>query len=240
MVDGITEAGLGMPNYGLALKQHDGYIDALRECGLEVLVLPVLEGYPDACFIEDVALCTPRCAVVTRPGADSRKGEVRGMRQVLGLYYDVVEEIVAPGTLDAGDVMMVGDTYYIGRSARTNAEGARQLAEILGRYGYGAVEVPLGRVLHLKTGVTYMEHGRMLVCGEFVGHEAWAGFEELVVDGDEAYAANAVYINGKVLVAEGFPKTRAMLERNGYEVVLLEMGEFEKLDGGLSCLSLRF
>ena len=136
--------------------------------------------------------------------------------------------------------MMVGDTFYIGRSARTNAEGIRQFTEILGKYGYRVVEVPLEKVLHLKTGVNYLEHGHMLVSGEFTGKAEFAAYQRHEIPEAEAYAANCIWVNEKVLVPEGYPTVEKLVREMGYEVILVDTSEFRKIDGGLSCLSLRF
>lgn len=240
LVNGITTADLGLPDYPLALQQHGEYVAALAQCGLEVLTLPADENYPDSTFVEDVALCTPACAVVTNPGAASRNGERALIGEALLGYYARYEEIQFPGTLDAGDVMMVGSHFYIGLSARTNADGARQLIAILERHGMSGQAVPLRHVLHLKTGISYLEDNHLLVCGEFVDDPTFAKFDRIVVDADEAYAANCLWVNGTVLVPAGSPKTLAKIEALGYGTIVLEMSEFEKVDGGLSCLSLRF
>lgn len=240
LVHGITSADLGIPDHALALRQHAAYVDALRACGLEVTVLPALEEYPDSTFVEDVALCTGVGAVITNPGAASRNGERAHIRAALEVHYPKIKEIEMPGTLDAGDVMMVGDMFYIGLSGRTNAEGAEQLLRILRKWGMDGEVVPLQEVLHLKTGVTYMEHGRMLVSGEFVERPVFEDYERIVVGPDEAYAANCVWINDRVLVPVGFPVVAGALLSCGYATMLLDMSEFQKLDGGLSCLSLRF
>ena len=171
MVEGITSAPeLGKPDYELALKQHDDYIAALKQCGVEVTVLPALEQYPDSCFVEDPAVITRKGAIITNPGAASRNGEKDEIEPAVRQFFDDahVKRIVAPGTLDGGDVMMVGDHFYVGRSARTNEEGIRQFFEILEGWGLEGSEVPLEHVLHLKTGVNYLEDGNMLVSGEFV------------------------------------------------------------------------
>ncbi len=131
LVNGITSANLGKPNYTRALSQHQHYIDALKQCGLNVTILGPDEAYPDSTFVEDTALVTPRCSIVTNPWAVSRKGEIEAIATVLNKLDRPVKRIEAPGTLDAGDVMMVGSHYYIGLSERTNAEGARQLTAIL-------------------------------------------------------------------------------------------------------------
>ena len=171
MVEGITSAPeLGKPDYEKALKQHDDYIAALKECGVEVTVLPALEQFPDSCFVEDPAVITRCGAIITNPGADSRNGEKDEIEPAVRKFFDDehVKHIVSPGTLDGGDVMMVGDHFYVGQSARTNEEGIRQFCEILEGWGLEGSEVKLEKVLHLKTGVNYLEDGNMLVSGEFV------------------------------------------------------------------------
>lgn len=240
MVNGLSSANLGPPDYGKALLQHADYIEALKECGLQVTVLPADEKFPDSTFVEDVALLTPRCAILTNPGAMTRKGETRPMLKTIREFYPAVEIIEAPGTLEAGDVMMVGEHYYIGLSERTNWEGAEQLISVLQNHGLTGSTVELNKVLHLKTGLGYLENNNLLACGEFLGKPEFKKFNVLKVKTDEAYAANSVWINGIVLVPAGYPKTRALIESAGYAVRTVDVSEFRKLDGGLSCLSLRF
>ncbi|CAF1541227.1 unnamed protein product, partial [Didymodactylos carnosus] len=168
IVNGITSANLGKPIYKELLDQHNSYIRALQTCEVDITILPSLEDYPDSVFVEDVTLCTPKCAIVTLPGADSRCGEASLMTPVLRRFYEHIECIQAPGTLDAGDVMMVGDHYYIGASTRTNAEGAAQLIAILNKYGMTGSVVKLEKGLHLKTGLTYLENNNLLAAGEFI------------------------------------------------------------------------
>ena len=240
IIDGLTTAGLGKPDYKKALEQHSEYAETLRQLVLDVKILPQNEKYPDSTFIEDVALCTPYCAVITRPGAVSRRGEIGGMRNVLAEYYDKIEIIRLPGTVEAGDIMMVGNHYYIGISTRTNNEGADQIIRILERYGMTGSKIVLEHMLHLKSGVSYLENNNLLVCGEFIGKNEFEKFNKIIIEDDESYAANSLWINGKVLVPEGFPKTRIKIEEAGYETILLNVSEFCKVDGGLSCLSLRF
>lgn len=240
MISGITTAGLGQPEYELALTQHGAYVRTLEACGLTVTTLPAQEAYPDSVFIEDTCLMTPRCAVITNPGADSRKGETAAVRDAVAPFGLPVETISAPGTLDAGDIMMVGTQFYVGLSDRTNPEGYAQLSAILGRYGMGATAVPLKSVLHLKTGISYLENDTLLVWGEFTDKPELAGFDRIRVPEDEGYAANSLWINDIVLVPEGYERTRGMIEQRGYKTLALDVSEFRKLDGGLSCLSLRF
>jgi dimethylargininase len=240
LVRGITTANLGEPDYDLALQQHYSYIKALESCGLTVTVLPSDSRFPDSVFIEDVALCTPRCAVVTRPGAPTRRDETDGIHAVLESFFESVEEITAPGTVEAGDIMMVGDHFYIGISERTNLPGAAQLIGILNKYGLTGSTVPLRTMLHLKTGVNYLDKNTLLITGELLSHSTFQHFNRIEVDPEEAYAANSLFINGTVLVPAGFPKTRHKIESAGYPVLPVDVSEFRKLDGGLSCLSLRF
>lgn len=240
MVHGLTSAGLGVPDYDKALAQHAGYVAALERCGLAVTVLPADEAFPDSTFVEDTAVLTAGCAVITRPGAPTRRGETESIREAVMQHYDRVEEIEAPGTLDGGDVMMIGSHVYVGRSERTNESGAAQLIAILERHGMSGSVVPLDSVLHLKTGVNGLDHRDLLVTGEFVTKTEFRDFIRIEVDDDERYAANSLWINGRVLTPAGFPKTRAAIEAAGYETIVLDVSEFQKLDGGLSCLSLRF
>lgn len=240
LVIGLSTAGLGVPDYHKALAQHEAYIAALESCGLAVEVLPAWEEYPDSCFLEDVALLTPSCAIITRPGAPSRAGETEGMAAVLGPYYQSVERIKAPGTLEGGDILMVGSHFYIGLSARTNPEGASQLIDILKNYGLSGSTIPLQEMLHLKTGVAYLEQDTVVAFGELLSRDEFKGFRILPVPEGENYAANCVWINGRVLVPAGFPGTVDMIREAGYEILEVDVSEFRKLDGGLSCLSLRF
>lgn len=243
MVDGITSAPeLGKPDYELALKQHDDYIEALKACGVEVKVLPSDEAFPDSCFVEDPAVLTRECAIITNPGAGSRNREVDAMVPVIKEFYpeDRIEYIKSPGTLEGGDVMMVGDHFYVGRSNRTNEEGIRQFIAILNKYGLTGSEVPLTEVLHLKTGVNYIENNNMLVSGEFIDKPDFKTFNKIIVPEGEAYASNCIWMNGTVIVPEGYPTVLEAVKKAGYKAVTVDTSEYRKLDGGLSCLSLRF
>ncbi|MEG0133180.1 MAG: arginine deiminase family protein [Clostridium sp.] len=242
LVEGITTANLGKPNYELALKQHDKYIDTLKKCGVEVTVLEANEEFPDSCFVEDVALCTRKCVIITRPGAISRRNEVLqpDMQKALENFFDKIEYIRDPGTVEAGDIMMVGDHFYIGLSARTNEDGARQMIEILEKYELSGSIVSLREVLHLKTGLSYIENNNLLVAGEFVTSPEFESFNKIVINNDESYSANCIWVNDVVIVPEGYPTTKAAIENAGYKVMEVDTSEYRKIDGGLSCLSLRF
>lgn len=240
MLHGLSAAGLGVPDYDLACAQHKQYVQTLQECGLKVTVLPALQDYPDSCFVEDTALITPHCVILTRPGAPSRRGEVAHIKSALASVRPTLEVIEEPATIEAGDIMMVGDHYYIGLSQRTNQHGANQMIEILHRYGLSGSTVEMSEMLHLKTGLSYLENNHLVACGEFIDHPEMQKYELIKVAPEHAYSANCIWVNDCVLVPAGFPQTSAAIAKLNYTVREVEMSEFEKLDGGLSCLSLRF
>ena len=244
LIDGITTSmfGEGKPDYDLALKQHDNYCDVMRSLGLEVLELPADERYPDSCFVEDPAVVMAECAIITNPATDSRNGEKSEIVGAIKKYYndDQIFYIDAPGTMEGGDVMLVGKHFYVGQSDRTNAEGARQFAEIVSKFGYETTTVPVTEGLHLKDFVIYLENNNMLVSAVMNEAEAFKDYNRFVIGSDELYAINSLNINGTVLVPKGFPKTLKLIEDLGYPTVEVDTSEFGKIDGSLTCLSLRF
>ncbi len=240
---GLSQAGTGAPDPELALEQHQRYCEALAACGLSLTVLPADPNHADGCFVEDTAVVTERGAIVTRPGAPSRRGEVDVVEAALCGLFGTIPRIEAPGTLDAGDVCEAGGHFLIGLSARTNRDGADSLAGFLAGLGYRAdiVDIrPVPELLHLKTGIAWLGDGRLLASADFPRVPALTAYEIIEVPVEERYAANALRVNDSVLVASGYPRTRAAIEALGFPVVPLEMSEFRKLDGGLSCLSLRW
>lgn len=245
MVEGITSAPeLGKPIYSLALEQHQKYQEALATCGVNVTVMPKNEKFPDSCFVEDAAvIVTGEIAILTNPGAKTRNGEKHDMLPYLQKFFDEehIAKIEAPGTLDGGDVMMVGDTYYVGMSERTNREGIRQFHNILAKVNKKCIPVPMTEMLHLKTGVNYLEHNNLLISGEFLEYPTFKSFNQIVVPASEGYAANCIWVNETVIVPEGYPTVlKAVQDLGVYRVITCDTSEFKKLDGGLSCLSLRF
>ncbi len=240
MIFGLSSAGLGPPNHTQALVQHAAYVKALRACGLEVTVLPPDDEHPDSTFVEDTALLTTECAIMMRPGASSRRDEPEGIEPTIRNYFKSVEIVREPGTADAGDIMMVGRHYFIGLSQRTNPSGAGQIIDILNQHGLSGSTVPLKEMLHLKSGVAYLENNTMVATGEFLNRTEFSKFKVIPIPSDDAYAANCLWLNGTVLVPAGYPIARKAIETAGYQTVALEMSEFRKLDGGLSCLSLRW
>lgn len=239
-VDGITTANLGKPNLSRALAQHDAYIAALAQCGLDVTVLAADACYPDATFIEDTAVLTRRLAVITNPGTESRNGEKHAARDAVKPFYDKVEKIETPGTLEGGDVMAVNGHFFIGLTARTNAPGARRLISILEKNGYTGSTVSLKSFLHLKTGVAWIGGRDILAAGELIDNPAFRDFNIIPVSPEETYAANCIRVNNRVLIPAGFIHIQKEMAGRGYDLIEVEMSEFQKMDGGLSCLSLRF
>lgn len=240
---GITSSNEGAPDLPRALEQHQAYCLALEQCGLAVSVLSADAAYPDSCFVEDTAVLTARGAIATRPGAPSRAGEVTSIIAALAPYFSGIARIQAPGTVDGGDICEAEGHFLIGLSQRTNEEGARQLAALLADIGYPSSVIDIRgsrRLLHLKTGISYLGDGRMVVTSDVPRTTALAPYELIEVPDAERYAANCVAINDKVLIADGYPRTQAALESCGYEILALQMSEYRKMDGGLSCLSLRF
>lgn len=236
---GETTARLGTPDHALALRQFAAYTEALADCGLKVIILDSLEEFPDAHFVEDTAVVTPLVAVLSRPGSPSRRNETGPMAAELARHRTVVP-IEAPGTLDGGDVLMVGEHFLVGVSDRTNQEGASQLGRILERHGYTWQPVLVGEGLHLKSSVNLVGNNTLLVTPGFADHPALAGYEKVVVPPEEEYACNTLLINDSLLMPTGFPRTRRLLEVTGLPIISLDTSEFRKMDGGLTCLSLRF
>lgn len=236
---GLTTAGLGIPDFRKMTAQHTAYVRTLEQLGLEVLTLEPQPAFPDAHFVEDTAVVLPELAVIARPGAAARRGEEVTIASVLRRFRPL-ERIRSPGTLDGGDVLVVGRRMFIGLSGRTNARGARQLGLLARERGYVPVTVPVASGLHLKSNVNHLGGETLLITPGLAGEACFRDFRKVVVDPGEEYAANSLLCNGRLLVPAGFARTRRKLEKLGLPLVVLEVGEARKMDGGLTCLSLRF
>jgi dimethylargininase len=236
---GITTSNLGKPDFALMLGQHSAYVNTLRVLGLTVVELEALPGYPDAYFVEDVAVVVPEVAVITRPGTAARLGEEASMAPVLAQYRPLAC-IEAPGTLDGGDVLLVGNRCFVGVSERTNEAGADQLAQILAKYSYECTAVPVAAGLHFKSSVNGVGEKTLLVTADFAGRPELAGYEKIVVPEGEEAAANVLWVNGRLLIAQGYPQTKQKLLDWGADIIELDTSEAAKMDGGLTCMSLRF
>ncbi|MCK5428790.1 MAG: hypothetical protein KAI94_04925 [Anaerolineales bacterium] len=236
---GITTSDLGMPDYQRMLAQHGAYIDTLKSLGLEVLVLDALEEYPDAYFVEDTAVVIPEVAIITNPGAAARKGEQQSIEPLLSRYRQIAR-IQPPGTVDGGDVLLVDKHIFVGISERTNREGAEQFGDILTEYGYTWGPIAVAAGLHLKSSVNHLGGKHLLVTREFVSLEHLQMYDKIVLDEAEEYAANTLWVNDTLITPKGFPKTKKQLESLGLPIIELDVSEARKMDGGLTCMSLRF
>jgi dimethylargininase len=238
---GLREVDTGAPDLALFQAHHTAYVAALRVSGAEVIELAALDQFPDGVFVEDAALTLAQGAVILRPGAPSRLGEAAAMAPTLARFYSEVADITGPGFIEGGDILVTGREILAGRSARTDAAGIAELARLVAPWGHTVRELqtPPG-VLHFKTDCSLLDADtilatpRLAACGCFVGYRVI-----LTAEGEEA-AANSVRINGVVLAPTGFPRTAETLARAGYDVCEIPNSEAAKLDGGMSCLSLRF
>ena len=237
---GLTTTVIPEPaDYEIMLKQHTAYLEALSVAGLEVIVLDPQPDYPDAHFVEDTAVVTADVAVITIPGADARKGEEESVIPILSEFRKI-ERIQPPGTADGGDVLQVGNHFFIGISERTNQEGADQLGRILQDYGNTWTTVAVGAGLHFKSSVNYVGKNTLLVTSNFTAREQLKEYDQIVLDSAESYAANTLLVNEHLLIPAGYPGTRQQLETLGLNMIELEVSEVRRMDGGLTCMSLRF
>lgn len=220
----------------LARRQHVAYEQALRAAGCDVRQLPEQPEQPDSMFVEDTAVVLDEVAVLTRPGAGSRRGEVESMAAALAGLREIVR-IDAPGTLDGGDVLRLGRTLYVGISARSNAEGIAQLGQLLAPFGYRVAGVPLRDCLHLKSAVTQVAPDRIVLNPDWVEARHFPGWQVVAVDPSEPHAANALYVDCVVIHAASAPRTADALRKLGIDVRGVDMSEGEKAEGGVTCCS---
>jgi dimethylargininase len=241
--DGITTSGLARPDYQLAQHQHAQYCRILSQLGLAVEILPPDPRHPDGCFVEDAAIITENGTILTNPGDPRRCGETTAIEQALAARKQtrIIARVTPPGTLDGGDILRIGDKFIIGLSNRTNAAGAERLTAALNQLGYEAqtIRIPAD-LLHLKTGVTYIGQNTLIAWPSLAEHEAFAEFNKIIPTDNERYAANTLAVNGTVLVPTGFPGVTKSIEQCGLAVIETPTTEFQKMDGGLTCLSLLF
>lgn len=241
IIDGLRAVDTGTPDLKVIAGHHADYVAALRSTGADVRILPANDAFPDSVFIEDAALCLQEGAIVTRPGAPSRLGEAADLAPVLADYYSDIRPIEAPGFLEGGDVLVCEDEILVGQSARTNSAGIASLQRQVADWGYRVreVETPPG-VLHFKTDCSLMDEETILATERLSASGCFKGYRVLhTAEGEEA-AANAIRFNDIVLAPAGFPRTTEMLRGAGFDVRVIGNSEAAKLDGGMSCLSLRF
>jgi dimethylargininase len=220
-----------------ASAQHEAYRRALEARGCRVLALPAADALPDAVFVEDVAVVLDEVAILTRPGAESRRAEVSSVAEVLARHRPL-RALEAPGTLDGGDVLRVGRSLFVGQSARSNAAGVAQLRERAAEFGYAVHPVPIRGCLHLKSAVTQAAEDTLLVQPAWVDPAAFPGFRLITVDPSEEHAANALWLGSGVVYPACFPRTRQRLEDAGISVTPVDVSELQKAEGAVTCCSL--
>lgn len=235
--NGITTANLGAPDIALAIAQHDQYVATLKTCGLAVIDLEADETFPDGCFVEDTALITPEFAVITNPGAESRKGETTAIAAVLEQYRPL-KFMPTSVTLDGGDVMLIDRTFYVGISERTTMEAASILGEIVRPFDYQVIPVVVNDILHLKTGVCFVGSNTIVATQQFASCPEFAQYKKIITIPNENYAANCLRINDHVIMAAGFPDLKQKLQQLNLPILEVDMSESRKMDGGLTCCSL--
>lgn len=220
-----------------ARAQHLQYVHALKNLGCNVVELPAEADLPDSVFVEDTAFILPELAVITRPGADSRKPEIESILQTLAARTNYVQ-LQAPATLDGGDVLVLGHKIYIGLSTRSNQHAVDQLNALLGEHGYQVTGVELHDVLHLKSAVTRVDDQTLLINPNWVDTRHFEEFKWIEVDPDEPSAANCLPVAGSIIFPAAFPKTAAKLEAAGYRLVTVDISEMAKAEGAVTCCSL--
>jgi dimethylargininase len=221
----------------VAGAQHHAYVNALQELGCDVIELPAEPDLPDSVFVEDTAFILPEVAVITRPGADSRKPETESIIRALTPFVKLVQ-VHEPATVDGGDVLVLGKEIYVGLSTRSNPEAIHRLNEILREYGYSVIGVDLHDCLHLKSAVTRVDDQTLLINKKWVDTGCFENFEFIEVDPSEPHAANCLPIKGSIMFPTAFPRTRAKLEERGYNVVTVDVSELAKAEGAVTCCSL--
>ena len=221
----------------MARAQHHGYVNVLKELGCELIELPADADLPDSVFVEDTAFILPEVAVITRPGADSRKPETESILRALSAHISLVR-VREPATVDGGDVLVLGKNIYVGLSTRTNQTAVDQLNELLGEYGYTVKSVELHDCLHLKTAVTRVDNKTLLINKNWVDMHHFENFDLIEVHPSEPFAANCLPIGDSIIFPTVFPKTRTKLEERAYKMVTVDVSELAKAEGALTCCSL--
>lgn len=222
-----------------AAEQHRAYRRALEECGARVVALPAMDEQPDSVFVEDTAIVLDELAVITSPGVRSRRAEVQAIEPEIARLRPVAR-ISPPATIEGGDVLRVGRKIYVGLSPRTNHEGVATLRSLVAPHGYEVLTVELRGCLHLKSGCTAIDDETILANPEWIDAVAFRDYAVVPVHAAEPWAANTLRVGATVCVGAAFPLTAEMLSRRGYAVRAVEVSEFAKAEGGLTCMSLLF
>ncbi len=241
VADGLRAAGGQNPNPDRFLGQHRAYMTALEDAGIDVTVLPALKAFPDSVFIEDAALCCRGVAISLRPGAPTRRGESTALRPDLERVFGEVIDLPGAGTVDGGDVLLTDEDAFIGISARTNVAGCESLSSLLTDLGYRAIKVESpAEVLHFKSDCGLLDSQTIFCTARLAAAGCFSDYRVIESPVGEEAAANLVRVNDTVLIRAGFPRTETLLREHGYAVKSLAAEEAALVDGGLSCMSLRF
>lgn len=235
----VTYINRSPVSYKSAAWQHATYCDAMRSVGVNVITLPCLDEFPDSVFVEDTAVVLDEVAVLCAMGAKSRRPEAAHMKAELAKYREVVE-LQAPASIEGGDVLRIGKTLFVGQSTRTNALGAQALAEAIAPYGYGVIPVGVHGALHLKTACTALDDHTVLMNSNWIDPTPFRGFDLVEAAHDEPWAGNILRLDNWIIAQTGFPRTADMIAKRGYNVQLVDMSEYGKVEGSLTCLSLVF
>jgi len=221
----------------IAQSQHHEYVQVLKELGCAVLELPAEADLPDSVFVEDTAIVLSDVALITKPGADSRKPETESIARALAPYRELVF-IESPATVDGGDVLVVGKNIFVGLSTRSNKQAIDQMNQLLGKYGYKTQAVEMRDCLHLKTAVTRVDDNTLLINRNWVDVENFEGYDLIHIDPSEPFAANCLPVNGSIIYPTTFTKTTAKLEARGYKIKPVVVDELAKAEGAVTCCSL--
>ncbi len=241
IIDGLRAVDTGTPDIDVFRGHHADYVEALKSTEAEVLELSELEAFPDSVFVEDAALCLPDLAIIMRPGAASRLGEANEMAPHLRELYGTVAQINGPGFIEGGDILVTEREILVGTSARTDPAGVAELRDIVTPHGYTVREVTTPPdVLHFKTDCSLLDATTILSTERLARSGCFEGYDVIHTAPGEEACANAIRFNDLVLFPAGFPQTEAKLRDAGYDVKTIGNSEAAKVDGGMSCLSLRF
>jgi len=238
---GLRAQDIGDPDQSLFVQHHQHYVDALRACDCKVTVLDALEEYPDSVFIEDAALCLAGTAIVLRPGAPSRFGESAALMPSLSTMFKQVTNLPGDGFVDGGDILVTDDEVLVGLSSRTNQAGFDALSELVTRLGYTIRKINTpAEILHFKTDCGLLDSNTIFATRALAETGCFENYKVIVAPELESAVANLIRVNDTVLISDGYPETHTLLQDAGFKVVCLPNSEAAKIDGGLSCMSLRF
>ncbi|NHR04972.1 amidinotransferase [Chromobacterium haemolyticum] len=236
---GLTTANIGAPDPALTRSQFRDYVDILLRLGLTVSTLPAQPDFPDAHFVEDTAVLMPELAVITQPGAAARRGEVSSIAPLVSRFRHAVW-MNGDARMDGGDVLMIDKRFFVGLTSRTNEAGISQFAAAVEKFGYVVTAVEVSAGLHLKSIVNYVGRNTLILSEDRADDPVFRGYQQIVLAKEEEYAGNTLWINDTLITPSGYPDTLRKLKTLGLPIIETDTSEIRKMDGGLTCMSLRF